>query len=366
MAKLIVFIDGYPFGHIEKLKELPFLKSFGAMKPSFGYSVNLHHELFQGTNPETLGFFGDMKRVGDKTPLRRKKFHLLFDWTRQKFPFLSRILYKVLARTVGLNIAFMPISIASKFTKQGSYLLQVNERVEIGEHEYKVICYDRELPFGSRDEKVFKDTLEQIDQGSDRILAAFTELDWLLHKQGVSSEAHTKKNSLLNDALKEMHSRFVKKFPDGEIVIVSDHGMINSHTSVDFRLEEKFGLPFSNGVSYFYDSLYIHLWNDGNSEEYSKIKSFLSNQNQGKFITAEERKKYRIDSSEFGDDIYCLEPGYGFSPNYFGYGLLKAYHGYNPSVEEGWGVICSSREGSIDGTYETSDVYNYLSNGGRV
>lgn len=360
MKKLIIFIDGYPWEDSSLLDEVDFIKSKKSMKPSYGYSVNLHYELFQGKKPNDLGFFGDALRISSKKP-PSSAFVNLLNLMRMKLPFISRIFYKVYSKLFKKHIAFLPPYLLKNFEFAGSYLLQKNKEIKINHSYFDVVCFDNKLRFGARDEQVFKVGLEKIKNNKRNILLAFTELDWVFHTSGFRSKKYYEKINQNISFIHQLGKLYLEKNPDGEIIIVSDHGMVDTKKSVNFRLEDKFGMPFKNGVSYFYDSLYLFLWNDGNEKLFQSMIDWLSNQECGHFITEEERKKYELDDPKFGTKIFLLNEGYGFAPNYFGYRPLKAYHGYSPDTKSMKGIYCSSRE-IVDApdTFTTTDVFNDL------
>lgn len=358
MARLIIFVDGYPFSKIHYLEKLKNFESFHALSPSYGYSVNLHHEMFQGKGADTLGFFGDMARVS--STVSSSKMMKYLDICRIKFPFISRVIYKLLSLLFKFDYAFLPPSISCNFSRVGEYLLQIHKNISIGGEKYRIHCFDKKLKFGERDKEVFKSAF--ISTKTDNfIIAAFTEMDWVLHKFGFGSIEFEDKINQVFLYVDELAESFLELNPSGEIILVSDHGMVPCSSGVNFKLEEKFGLPFSDGVSYFYDSLYLHLWNDGNDSLYNEIIEWLSLRKEGSFIKGENRELYNICSNKFGDDIFLLHPGFAFAPNYFGYGLLKAYHGYAPEVVSGYGVFCSNKK-TLNSThvYSSSEFYNYL------
>jgi len=361
MKKLIIFVDGFPWSDASHIDGIDFIRSSFPMVPSYGYSVNLHHELFAGKSPDDLGFFGDANRkelINSSPPW----FLKLLDWFRLKLPFISRVTYKIVSKLFKKPMAFLPPSLLSKFEFSGGYLLQLNDSLEIGGTNFEVICFDTKLKFGERDYAALERGKELIDDAVENLIVAFTELDWVFHVNGFRSTKYNQKISTLTSQIKQLGDYYLSKFPDGEVVVVSDHGMTDTKESINFQLEKRFGMPFSNGVSYFYDSLYLSLWNDGNEKLFNKMIGWLSNQDCGHFIEDKEREKYKLSDRNFGDKIYLLNEGFGFSPNYFGYRSLKAYHGYAPSVDSMKGVYCSSKDHPDKSIhFTTRDVYEELS-----
>ena len=60
---LVIFIDALPY---EVAKKFTSLKKYNIapLTPGYGYSVNLHAELFAGVTPDKAGYFGDMAYNG--------------------------------------------------------------------------------------------------------------------------------------------------------------------------------------------------------------------------------------------------------------------------------------------------------------
>jgi hypothetical protein len=359
--KIIFFVDGYPFYLIDKLKKSGLFNSHIKMKPSFGYSVNLHHELFQGANPDELGFFGDAYLSNKK--IKEPNFYIkIWDYFRFKTPFIMRVVYKIIQKITKKQLAFLPLSSISNFDFKGSYLLQISDSLKIGNDKYKVLCFDKSIKFGKRDDVVYSEAMKYIEnQKGDNLLIAFTELDWISHKYGVESKEFNDRVNLLIKYIRNIQLLVKNIDASSEFVLVSDHGMVNTVKSINLNLEDRFGASGKNGVIYFYDSLYFQIWNIDNKNLYEEILAHICNLNIGKLISKNDRIQYKLTSNKFGDDLFVLDEGLTFAPNYFGYGALKAYHGYHPDTENNKGVFCSSKENIKNDEFTTHGVYSYLS-----
>ena len=360
-TRMIIFVDALPYNErVRLMSRLPALSSVRGMKPSFGYSVNLHYELFQGSRPDDVGFFGDANPVAGFREFRPKSYLRLFDAIRRFAPLLSRVIYKIMSRIFKMKLAFIPPSSLAGFQLNGRYLLQDHETLTIGGASYEVICYDSKLRFGARDKAVFSSALERI--ASPFVLAAFTEFDWTFHLNVPGSQAYEEKLEKMYSLLSELIQRRLEVFPEGEIYLVSDHGMAVNRTSLYCDLDRVVGSPFSSGVGYFYDSLYLKLWNAGNTDLYQEALRYVRDNFPGTFIESSERSAYGLTSADFGDEIFVLDEGFSFSPNFFGYRSLKCYHGYHPDNATMLGVFASNKSLPRD-QYSTIEVFNVLSQG---
>lgn len=56
---LIIFIDSLPFNILPQTSFLNQMTERWSIQPGFGYSINLHAELFAGLLPDDIGYFGE-------------------------------------------------------------------------------------------------------------------------------------------------------------------------------------------------------------------------------------------------------------------------------------------------------------------
>ncbi len=357
---LILFIDGYPYYLSDLISGEKFPYKIPHI-PNYGYSVTLHYEIFQGISPNELGYLGEWIPIGNPTRNAFTPFQKVMNKIRFRFPFASRVIYKILRRQ-----GFFPLGVNQLFVRKGSYLLMENREIIIGRTKFKIVSFDEIHDYIKRDEKVFRKAFDLIkNHRIENIIVAFTGLDSVSHKRGVLSEAYLSELEKILYFVDRLYDAYKKNYPNKPVVFISDHGMSDAETPVNLRLEERIGYPDHSFV-YLYDSLYLYVWNFNNNFKYNMIINFLKKMKCGKILTQDERQFFRIDSPRLGDLIFVLNEGYYFRPNYFGLGNEKALHGYGHTVHNQYGVLALSeaKENFFDekkGIY-TKDIYRFLLN----
>lgn len=167
------------------------------------------------------------------------------------------------------------------------------------------------------------------------------DVDKTGHRFGPQAE-ETKGVLRQQDRLAE---KIVERFSLQEdlILIWSDHGMVEVKGFVN--LKER--LPKNgDGVFYFLDSTMARFWfKDGAVRK--RVLETLSNVKEGHLLTADEKKKFKIDfdHQKYGEGIFLLDPGFVFRPNFFHKeGAVKGMHGYDLSDEAERGFFILNRD----------------------
>ncbi len=210
-------------------------------------------------------------------------------------------------------------------------------------------------PVGTgRDHDVLKRTLAAIDTCS-RLFIFLPELDGIAHRHGLDSEAYLTKLRELDTWLREIVGRFEARYSRGHVLIFSDHGMAPVTGAVELKLRENLGSPREKRYSYFLDSTMLRLWclhQDVLREAYS----FLSAQKQGHVLSEKGRQRFGVTNRQWGDVIYLLNEGLMFLPSFFGRGLAKAMHGYDPNLASQKGIILYKGPSALPSRDELSAI----------
>ncbi len=121
---LIIFIDSLPF---VLLKKTPFLNSLPdkwGIEPGFGYSVNIHAELFAGLLPDDLGYFGEWMHNPQSSPGWQYRALLpLMDATFRPYV-LNRGVQHILTKrySKGHPMPNIPLRHLDKFALEGQHI----------------------------------------------------------------------------------------------------------------------------------------------------------------------------------------------------------------------------------------------------
>jgi predicted AlkP superfamily pyrophosphatase or phosphodiesterase len=184
-------------------------------------------------------------------------------------------------------------------------------------------------------------------EGFDNIFVAFADLDSVTHIYGVGSKEHTGKITELDGYLIQMCRAFQDRNPDGNIFIVSDHGMANVSRSADIKMEKEFGRAAEDTYLFFVDSTMMRVW-IFDEKKRNPIENYLRQQEFGEVLSAADRKKYGITSEEFGSIIFLLNEGVVFNPGFFGRKMPRAMHGYRPELESQQGLLFAAAAGRLE------------------
>lgn len=355
---LIIFIDAYPFNRLnELLVHVKHDLHVKALEPGFGYSVNLHNELFSGVGPDEIGYFGEWNFKGFTTFSSLEKLFIRFS---ELSPILFRIWRLVLNKIFRVKKFYIPLRFSKSFERKGIYPFVMRGRLKniIEEHKFQFYVADAiKAPLNRRDIVAIERAMAAIHAGAENVLISLCDLDGMFHEYGTKSSEIFEKIDWLSKSISELTTQYIKFNPDSDIVILSDHGICDANTKIKLDLGE-FSKPVERGeLVYFYDSLYLSVWskNKSLSEEFSK---FVIEKYNLIRITDDERINKNIKNPKFGDEIFICPEGASFSPNFFGFRSLKAYHGYHPSLESSKGILASNFP--CDSVQENKDVYKAL------
>jgi len=362
MPILIIFIDSFPYdclGETEFIKSLP---SQYKITPSFGYSVNLHAELFAGFRPDDVGYFGEWSFNPHKDISWIDKIVSRLNFLRRFSPFLDGGLHYVLHQYFNYQCANIPFDSLDLFQHKGGYPLRGNWEYKtiFDEFGFATIAPDfLPLPSGKKDKYSYTKAKELINQGEEQIFVSFPGLDGVAHKFGMDSSQYKERIGRIDNYSKELVARFLTLHSQGRIVILSDHGMARAKEKVSLQLEKRFGRPDVNRLVYFYDSLYLRIWIQRHSLR-KEITDFLQKSKAGNILTREERAFWGLSDPKLGEIIFLLKEGYAFAPNYFGFRLLRAYHGYHPDLESQKCIFLFNGSGIRKEPRYLIDVYHAL------
>lgn len=353
---LIIFIDALPYHMAANLDSV---KSYNKtqLTPGYGYSVNLHAELFAGLQPDNVGYFGEMKLIN-----REIKNNYLMKFIAKlefKFTGLSRVLRLVLNVLTRRRIGYVPLLFSGMFKKEGKYLLvgetpfeNIFDNISFSKH----IADKIRAPIGKKDSYVVKEALDAISERKKNIFISMCDLDGMFHEYG---EKHTKileKLAWIDRVLNQLGKKYRSNFPNEPIFIISDHGIAdaNKHVNINLKIFEK--EIFNGDLIVFFDSLYLTFWTK-NKNVRNRLEKYLE-ELPGSLLSNEDREINGIKDLNFGDGIFLLDEGYGFSPNFFGFRKLKAYHGYDPRLFKSKGILISTEK--IPHKMRNIEVYDLL------
>ncbi len=365
--RLIIFIDSLPYFYVRNMKFLSqFEKRIAKVMPGFGYSVNVKAEIFAGRTPDAVGYLNEWGYQG-RADLRKYRFLFSLLGPVRLFPLADRIVHKMVSRLIGKNIWSIPFSYLAFFQRTGieayrdgfdhpSIFFDMKRLKKIGYYQFP---YSRE-----RDRLIFQETITAIASGQyDNVFIASGDLDSIAHRYGTCTKEYDRKIQELDDYLARAYDVFFTRYPDGEIIILSDHGMAEVTGGVHIPMEQKFGKPGEKTYLYFLDSTMLRIWTFNDSKR-TEIEGYLTDVPDGKIMSPAERSRYGITTETFGTIIFLLNEGKAFTPSFYGRKLPRAMHGYAPELESQKGVLFSSR-GLDRPEFDTISLFQFLRQGNK-
>jgi hypothetical protein len=331
---LIVFIDSLPFSIVNRMSFLSGARTLLQLTPGFGYSTNLLPELFSGHPPDDLGFFGEWGFAPQGSKFAR------IDWLlplleKLCFSFFSeRVIRRLLREAIGPT-ANIPLRHLSYFKKEGISVYSPNfpyPTIFTQTTDLSLVLDAYEGPQRKRDKRGYLETKKQI-QARNKIFLALPDLDSYGHMYGIKAPEYSHKLQELDRWLLDLHEAFLQRYPDGQIFVLSDHGMVNVEKGYHLQIEKEIGPSGKDSYAYFLDSTLLRIWmHKHDAKLQQSIHNYLNALPVGKLLSPNERERYGIRKRIFGDFIFILNEGIIFQPSSLSKTLPKAMHGYHPEL----------------------------------
>lgn len=333
---LIIFVDGFPNQFLDRLDHKGKFPYSSALMPTIGYSINIHAELFAGLTADEAGFFNTWKYEPENSPFRRlrRAKSMLRDLGGNRYS--NRILRDLIALICGSDSLNIPYELIDMFTPCGQSIFSkdfphsklIPEDVSEGEVFY------------GKDYTRYIEAIKEIGKKSS-VFVAFVELDGISHKFGLNSNQYSNCLSSLNSWINDIHNKFREANPDGNIVVLSDHGMSAVKRAVHFDPETELGSVDGRDFIYFLDTTMLRLWYLKPASK-SAVESQLSQKDYGRIVTEGERLDYGITDSRWAETLFILNEGCVFDPSFLEKGHPLAMHGYHPSLPWQKGIFLYS------------------------
>lgn len=303
---LIIFIDGFPYELLEKLNSLNRFSYRAALTPGIGYSVNIHAEIFAGLTADRIGFFNTWKFEPASSPFRRlKNIKTLLGRFED-----NRYLNRFFRSAIRLICRMDPLNIPYKYI-------------------------DMFAPSGC--------TISSRDFPGPKLLPdeIFVELDRVAHKFGLDSAEYDNSLNRLNGRIDNLYDEFRSTYPDGHLVVLSDHGMSRVKRAIKLDLENDFSSEEMLKFVYFLDTTMLRVWHL-DSKVKDAVESFLNDKDYGRLLTEQERIDFGIANKKWADNIFLLNEGCVFDPSFLEKGHALAMHGYHPALPWQKGIFLYS------------------------
>lgn len=367
MPTLILFIDALPYDDLSRLPRLAAWPALARLRPGFGYSINLHGELFAGKTPDQLGFFGEWALDGSRAPGRRYRRVLPLLDRMLKFYVFNRGLQTLLTRRYrpGRIMPNLPLGWLGDFSLVGEKVDSPSFPAEtlFSRHPRLQRVPTTGLAKGSRDAAVTERAAQAIAGGADCLYVPLIDLDGIGHGHRRSGPQWAEHLGHLDEWVDLLAEGFLARHPDGQVYALSDHGMADVHGAVKLELEAVAGRPGAGRYHYFSDSTLLRVWVHDPALG-PAIAGYLQEAQVGRLIDHDERRAWGISDERFGDFIAVLDEGLCFKPSTFARNIPAAMHGYHPEVSSQHAVLAARGAGvaadSLAGVDRTLHVHDVL------
>lgn len=359
---LFVFIDGLPYDVVQKTGFLADLCPYRyKVRPGFGYSVNIHAEMFCGRTPDEVGYLNEWAFDPEHSPLRRLKLPaFLYNKQRRiRLPLLDRGLHVVLRRlSPALAAQNVPFAYQHLFRRtrhnvyRGFPYTPFFQEIE-GLH--LVLSETVPMKSGQRDEVSFQQAMDALGT-ADHLLVTFCDLDHFGHRYGVWTPEYMEWIGNLEEWITRLAEAFLRRHGDGRLFVFSDHGMANVHRGVRVALEPALGEAGLRTYAYFLDSTMLRLWVLGDGGILARAVALLDSLDCGTIVSEQERHDFGVTARAFGDLVFVLCEGHVFSPSFLGNALPQAMHGHHPGEPGQQTVFLANQEPAVE-VRRTLDYY---------
>ncbi len=344
---LTIFIDGVPFDQLERMAFANEFKTRARLVPILGYSVNCQTMLFTGKTPDEIGFWCEWEYDPERSPFRRIRALLPVLALAEAWYPTKRVVHKVLDRLGWVSSTKnIPIRYLAYFNQTGH---SVFDRGFDGESllDHPDMTSFLHWQFENnhqRDEVMFRAALEKIQSEDDpgHITLMLAGIDHCSHWEGVGSEPY---NELLveNDRyIRELTNAYLGKYPDGQVFVISDHGMSNIEHHIELDLEARFGRPSPQNYTYFSEGTLLRVWSESETR-LAEIAEYLDGIHGLRPFSDRERAEQGITRRACGDLIYYTDDHYQLVPSFWGPKPSVGMHGHHPSNRTQHGICLSTR-----------------------
>lgn len=331
-------MDSLPFNQVRRMNYLQGTRRMWPIDPGFGYSVNIHAELFAGLSPDRVGFFGEWMYNPLRSPGRRFRRILPFLDKLLKPYILNRGLQHLMTRSYqpGHIMPNLPLRFLDKFSLEGAHIHSSRFPKETLFDTFRESLFVLEyrnlgVAKGERDQVLFRRGLEAIRHRGDSLWIPFPDLDGIGHRRGIDSFEYEQHLLRLDSYIKILTETFLERHPRGVVAVVSDHGMVNVQKGVYLDIEEEVGPATERSYLYFSDATLLRVW-VFDRDLLGTIGAYLNDLEFGRIVSEEERRRYGLVSERFGDFIFVLNEGLAFRPSTFARNIPRAMHGYHPEL----------------------------------
>ncbi len=342
MPTLLIFVDALPFDDVAKMPRLAAWPWTARLVPGFGYSINLHAELFAGLTPDQVGFFGEWAVDPEQAPGRDYRRLLpLLDKTLRPYV-LNRGLQALLTRRYrpGRIMPNLPLARLGDFAIHGEKVSDPAFPHPTLFTRFRGLVHidPTGMPKGERDARLVARAQAVVASGAPQVFLPLPDLDGIGHVDRRTGPRWRDHLAQLDTWLEALADAFLTRHPAGDVWVVSDHGMADVVGGVSLPIEATLGPQGRDRYLCFTDSTLVRLW-IADPGLHRAAGDFLAGAPHVLVVAEAERRQYGLTDPAFGDMIGVLDEGWCFEPSTFARHIPRAMHGYHPAVSSQHAVL---------------------------
>lgn len=342
MPTLLIFVDALPHDHLPRLPRLAAWPWQRRLVPGFGYSINLHAELFAGLTPDDVGFFGEWALDREQAPGRRYRRALpLLDAALRPY-LLNRGVQTLLTKRYRPDriMPNLPLARLGDFAIHGEKVTEpgFGRPTLFTRHPELLRVTAEGLAKGRRDAALVDRATALLRAGAGQVYLPLPDLDGIGHVHRTDSAEWNAHLAWLDGALDRLADSFLDRHPTGDVLVVSDHGMADVRGGIRFGIEAALGPARPDRYLYFTDSTLVRAWSEDPLQR-RRVADFVAGVPRLRVVGDAERRAYGLTNPAFGDIIGVLDEGWCFEPSTFARHIPRAMHGYHPDVASQHAVL---------------------------
>lgn len=370
---LFLYLDGFCYDY---LKKTPFLKQLSEKGISGNLKVVPLHQfefsIMSGLSPLNHNLWIWYYYNPQDSPYKWLRY---FNWSfqyldskalRTVITYLTSLILYLKGRTHFLKIFQIPLRLAPNFsiTAQKSYIDQNpmsvpmlfdilrQNKINFLAVEWPLVSNNGKItlrPQLKSDQRILEYLAKKV-KSHDFLFGHLCNLDSLMHRFGTKASEVFDYLKRLDENIKKLVEKFLAQYPDGDILVCSDHGMVDLAKTVDIAdILENTGLKEGKDYLAFIGSMDTRIWLlTENTTNLEILKQALAKVDGGKVYDKFTIEKLGVSYKRelCGDLMFVCQEGIQLKPNYFdGYNISKAMHGYPPvsSAEDALMIIYSAK-----------------------
>ncbi len=369
---LFILIDAFRWDYLNHelmtFRYTPYLDSLceksiyvESLIPSLGFCERA--EIFTGAHPDKTNFFNALNYNSEHSQFKNLfeiKLFSVFDFNDRFFGRLFRKFVKNYfkkVRKIAQPIYEIPINLLGEIAlTEDLKEMHIPEKFPLETvfnkitDSKKTFFYDTFASLTMQmtsDSEREQDIIKAFEKEYDLYCLYLGEADYSGHKYGPQNKKNYDTTYLIDSRLMRIAEEFLKRYSDGTIFFIGDHGMadVANHINIESMLDKlsKRGIKKNEDYRYFLDSTMARIWFK-NERAKIIIEDFFKQNVEldefGEVIDISRAKDLRIPppGGDYGDFYWAAKCGCVVYPNFYHrHNELKGMHGYAPEEEDQWG-----------------------------